>query len=162
MDTIIRRELIAGLWAELMPLLERHRAEVAPYADWVLAPDRDLYERIENAGNLRVFTVRVAGALVGYCILTVGTNPHYTAVRMAHQDVLFLLPEFRRGGVGIALLRTVERDLRAEGVQCIAQRTKARRDLHLGPLFARLGYAEMDQVWLKRLDVRMEEGVGHE
>lgn len=163
MEHLIQRERIAPLWHELTPLLERHRAEVAPYPDWRLAPDRALYETIENAGNLRVFTLRIGtepcAALVGYCILTVGRNPHYTDVLMAHQDVLYLIPECRRSGLGLTLLRRIETDLRAEGVHCIAQRTKARKDLNLGPLFARLGYTEMDQVWLKRLDAVSKDAV---
>jgi GNAT superfamily N-acetyltransferase len=156
MHLTIQREPIAPLWDDLFPLLARHRAEVAPYPDWELAPDRALYDALDTAGRLRVFTVRGADAagshLLGYCILTVAPNPHYTAVLVAHQDVLFILPEHRQGGAGLKLLRHVETALRAEGVHCLAQRTKARPDLHLGPLFARLGYTEIDQVWLKRLD----------
>jgi GNAT superfamily N-acetyltransferase len=154
MEHLIQREAIHNLWTELTPLLERHRQELAPYPDWRLAPDHALYERIETAGNLRVYTVRTdQHTLVGYCILSLNRNPHYTDVRMAHQDVLFLIPECRRGGLGLALLRHIEAALRDEGVHCIAQRTKARQDLNLGPLFARLGYRETDHVWLKRLDV---------
>ena len=56
------------LWAELIPLLIAHYHEVAHFRDIPLAPDRAGYQRIWDAGMLRIYTARADGQLIGYMV----------------------------------------------------------------------------------------------
>lgn len=133
-------------------LLARHWAEVAHFKDIPLEPDWDAYAAAETGGRLRIFTVRIGGALVGYCCFILNHNPHYKSSLQAVQDILFLAPEHRHARIGAHLLMYCERQLKAEGVQAIYQHTKAKPELDMGPLLKRLGYELVDTLWAKRLD----------
>jgi GNAT superfamily N-acetyltransferase len=148
-----QREAIHGIWEEVMPLLRAHKDEIAHYSDIDLAPDFAAYERLEESGALRVYTARDEnGRLVGYSAHFVRPNLHYSRSLQAQQDVLFLLKDYRRGGLGLRLIRYADAQLRAEGVQVSMQHVKARADLDFSPLLKRLGYEHVDQIYCRRLD----------
>lgn len=135
-------------------LLARHFEEIAFYPDIVLEPDWEAYALLEGAGKLRIFTVRVRGELVGYCVFLLMHNLHYKSSHQAKQDILFVLPEHRSGRIGAHLILFAERHLRTESppVQVVYQHSKAREDLDIGPLLERVGYELVDTIWAKRLD----------
>lgn len=134
--------------AEIHPLLARHWKEIAKYPDIPLKPDWIKYQRIEDSGNLRIYTARDCGCLVGYALFLVDRGLHYD-VRMANQDILFLLPEYRKGRVGVNLIRYAERRLKADGVDMIAHHVKTTN--HVGRLLEAMGYEEVDRIFMKRL-----------
>lgn len=134
---------------ELFPLLERHYEEVAHYQDIPLDPDFQAYADVHHVGGLRVFTARKDGALIGYIVFFVRSNPHYRSSVQALQDVLFVLPE-HRGAVGVKLLRFAERELADEGVQVIMQHVKLKN--YAGSIMQHLGYEPVDLLLCKRLD----------
>lgn len=144
------RETAHGLWDEIMPLLERHWREIARYQDIPLDPDEDRYLGLEEAGILRCYTCRVGEELVGYGIYVVQANAHYKGSLQAHQDVLFLAPEYRKSRIGVGLIRFADDELRAEGVQCVYQHVKEAHNF--GPLLERLGYELVDHIYGRRLD----------
>lgn len=135
-------------------LLKRHFEEIAHYKDIPLEPDWETYALLENAGKLRIFTVRVRGELVGYCAYALMHNLHYKSSYQAKQDVLFVAPEHRNGRVGAHLILFAERHLRAETppVQVTYQHSKACAQVDIGPLLERCGYELIDTIWAKRLD----------
>lgn len=143
-------EPASALWGEIEPLLYKHWEEIAHFKDIPLAPNREVYDRLEAAGVLRCFTARLAGALVGYLVATVVPSLHYSGSVQSHQDVLFVLPEHRKSRAGIGLLRFAERQLNAEGVQVLHQHMKVAHDF--GPLLERLGYEWVEKIYVKRLD----------
>ena len=87
---VFARESFDYVYAEAMPLLQRHYKEIAHYQDIPLEPDLERYRAMENIGALRIYTVRVGatGALVGYASFFVSKNPHYSSSLQAAQDVL--------------------------------------------------------------------------
>lgn len=133
-------------------LLRAHWAEIAYFPDIPLEPDWDAYADAEARGALRIFTVRVAGELVGYAVYFLKNNPHYKSSLFAAQDILYLAPEHRGARTGAHLILFADTYLRSIGVQVVCQHSKARRDIDIGPLLKRLGYELMDTVWTKRLD----------
>lgn len=143
-------EMITDLWAELEPLLEVHWREVAHYQDIALDPDKETYATLQARGELRCYTARDAGRLVGYGFFLVRPNLHYRGSRQAHQDVLFLHPDYRRGRTGVQLIRVAERRLQAEGVQVVYHHAKLTNKV--GELLERLGYELIDRIYAKRLD----------
>lgn len=149
---VYARESIAEVVDEIKPLLIAHYEEIAHYLDIPLKPDYQRYIQAETAGLLRIFTARVDGELVGYAIYLLMHHLHYSDSLQAHQDILYLAPDHRRGGTGMRLIRHADCALAEEGVQVVVQHVKARADLNFGPLLERMGYELMDHIYAKRLD----------
>lgn len=148
-----QREQISALWPEVMPLLEMHWHEIAHYPDIPLDVDRAYYELADEHDQLRVFTVRDDGALIGYAAFFVQPgHRHYKGSRQAAQDVIFLLPAYRKSGVGRAFISWCDEQLRANHCQVSYHHIKARSDLNFGPLLESMGYELVDLVYAKRLD----------
>lgn len=136
---------------EAAPLLELHKAELAHYPDIQLEVDVKAYAALQAAGQLRCYTARDCGRLVGYALFFVRPNHHYRGSLQAWQDVLYLHQDYRRGRVGITLIRVAETRLRAEGVQVVYHHAK--RTNKTGELLGCMGYELVDEIWAKRLDV---------
>lgn len=148
--TYFQRERAHDLWDEITPLLQAHWAEIAHYADIPLDPDAPIYNFLEEHDHLRCYTARVGGRLVGYGIFRLGAM-HYKSSKQAIQDVLFVLPEYRKGRIGYRLVEFCESQLRSEGTQVVYHHVK---DKHrqLEPLLQFMKYELVDLIYAKRLD----------
>ena len=132
-----------------MPLLEKHWSEIAHFKDVKLDPDWEQYERLEQAGVLRVFVARDhAGIMVGYAVYFVRHNPHYRQSLQALQDILFIDPT--RRGFGAKFILWCDEQLRSEGVQATYHHVKAKHNF--GAMLERLGYQLVDLIYARRLD----------
>jgi GNAT superfamily N-acetyltransferase len=120
------RETYSEIVPDLRPILEEHWKELALYDDIPLDPDYGVYNSLEQAGVLRVYTVRhsVEG-LVGYAVYFVRRHHHYKRHTWAISDVILVRSAHRNAGVGNALFDFLERALKAEGVDVIHTMTKA-------------------------------------
>jgi hypothetical protein len=148
--TKFRRETLDGaLWAEIMPLLERHWIEVAHYSDIPLHVDVNAYAMAEANGFLRVYTIRDDATLVGYAAFFVRPNPHYASSLQAVQDVIYLHPDYR-GGTGARFIAWCDAQLREQGVQAVYHHVKQAHNW--GPMLERMGYELVDLIFAKRLD----------
>jgi GNAT superfamily N-acetyltransferase len=147
---IFQRERPADLWAELEPLCERHRQEISKFKEIPLGIDKAAYERMDENGFLRLWTVRLDGAIIGYCACVVKENPHYTSSLQAHEDVLYVAPEYRKTGIGWRFLRHIDESLMAEGVSLVYRHVKFDHD-H-SPLLARMGYVDVDKIMARKLN----------
>lgn len=145
-----QRETLSQARPDGEPLLLRHWQEIAHYLDIPYAPRWDGYENLERAGILRIFTARLDGQLVGYCVFTVAHSMHYATSLEASEDVLFVAPEQRKGRVGIKLIEFSDTVLKLEGVQLVRRHVKFAHDF--GPLLERLRYEPIDRIYGKRLD----------
>lgn len=143
--------LTDALWGEMSPLWIKHYHECAKNKDIPLQPDRATYEQIQVNGALRVYTARESGKLIGYCVMFVAKNAHYSSITQSNQDILFVEPTMRGAGIGMALIRYTHEQLRDEGVTLVMQHSKT-GDLDIGPLLKRLGYETCDIIYSKRLD----------
>jgi GNAT superfamily N-acetyltransferase len=148
------RETCDTVVDEIEALMEAHYAEVNHHPDIPPGCDYDKYRKAESLGILRIFTVRVGGALVGYSIFMVGFSLHYKTSFQARQDTLFIHPDYRRGLTGYRFLHYVDDYLRADGVQVAYQHHKVLEGdrLNLGPLFERMGYQLIYKMYFRRLD----------
>ncbi len=149
--TTYQRESVRDCIKEAWPLLLAHWGEVAHYPDIPLDPDDAAYFELEDAGFLRVFTVRREGELIGYAVFLVGPNPHYRTSLQAKQDILFLLPVYRGSRIGYKFIKYCDDQLRDESVQVVYHHVKPKVDF--GPLLKHIGYEFTETIYGRRLDL---------
>ena len=147
-------ERARDLWPEITPLLQQHWQEISTYLDIPLDPDVSRYNEADDADLLRCFTARLGGTLIGYAVFFLA-NLHYRSTKIMIQDVLFILPEYRRGRAGIGLIKFSEDKLREEGVAAVYQHQKIEHPV-LGVILKRMGYTMVENIWAKRLDSKGE------
>ena len=144
----IQRERVHGLWQESAELMAAGAAQFDPYPDLPFDIDQKLYEAIEDAGRLRVYTARIDGRLVGYAAFVVGYAPRRRYLLEAQQNVVHAAEDVK-ARVTPALVRHAEKALGAEGVKMVYHSSP------MGCRFARLleilGYQPIAQVHVKRL-----------
>lgn len=151
MSTTFQQEKLHEVREEVEPLLRAHFEEISHFQDIPLDPDWQGYAAIEQAGALRIFTVRDEyRTLIGYAVFMVRVNLHYRGSLQAVQDVLFLDKPLRGRTIGFRFLKWCDDRLRDEGVQLVRHHYKIAHDL--GPIFAKLGYEDEDKIVVRRLD----------
>ena len=135
-------------WGELTKL---HYAEIGREQDKVpLDVDYATYDRLWAAGTMLCVSVRDDDRLVGYCVFFIFQGIHYKTTKVAQNDVIYILPEFRKGRNGIKLIEKVEKLLEAMGVRRILWHIKP--DEHdFSPIVKRRGYHVHETVYAKLL-----------
>lgn len=145
-----QRETLDQAKAEAEPLLLAHWREIAHYQDIHYEPRWDVYALIEQSGNLRIYTARLDGTLIGYGAYALAPNMHYASSLEASEDVLYVSPEHRKGMVGLRLIKFCDAQLKLDYVQVVSRHVKAAHD-H-GPILERFGYELVDKIYKRRLD----------
>lgn len=111
-----REVLTESLRVESDPFLSAHYDEVG-YSPRPIDPDWSWYFNLQAVGLLRVFTMRVDEALVGYATYFIVSDPHNKA-RSAVQDMLYVVPSAR--GRGRGLMRYAVDSMLREGLSIVA------------------------------------------
>jgi hypothetical protein len=147
------RETCDQVYREIVGLIETHAAEVSHHPDIPVEMDEKRYRFAEKMNALRIYTVRVGGALVGYEVFQVGMSLHYNSSFQARMDTLFIHPDQRKGLVGYRFLKWSEQQLTDEGIEVAYRHYKLLEGgrLNLGPLLERMGWEPMYLMWWKRL-----------
>lgn len=102
---------------DIKPLLEKHWDESALHKDKIkIDPDWNAYEIAYTHGILKIYTARDDGLLVGYLIVSVVPNMHSKSHILASCDLIFVLPEARKGITGYKLIKYAETKLKKLGV----------------------------------------------
>jgi hypothetical protein len=144
-------------WSDVLPEMEplwpAHYEELSlEKGKSEMAADFSRYSEMEKAEMLHVVTVRSDGRLVGYHVNILLSHLHYSkAGLMAHTDMYYLMPEFRKGGTGTKMLLAVEQSLLNKGVVKAYTSHKVHQD-H-SELFKALGWKATDIVYTKYLGV---------
>lgn len=136
---------------EAEPLFRAHWEEIARHREQVaLDPDWARYQALEDASTLLAVTMRQAWKLAGYATFLVAPHLHYRQIVVGSQDMIYVAPEFRRGGFGYcALLRFCDAELARRGVNLAIQRDKGAHPLDA--VYRRLHYAPVERVHEKVL-----------
>lgn len=142
-------EKFADCIAEIVPYLSAHRTEIDdPAPDPVpFDPDYERYLSMDASGALSVVTARCDGRLIGYSICAIATHSHSKHTLHAFTDLFFVDPEYRKGFVGVKLLRAAEQELAHRGV--VKHYTGAKIHKDLRRLFEYLGYHPNEVVYSK-------------
>lgn len=125
---------------EIQTLIHGHWEEIAGHKDKIdLDPDWEKYRVMEEAGMVAMATVRDDGRMVGYSIFFVVPLMHYKKHRAASNDVVYLHPDYRKGFVGIRLLKySHEMIKKLGGVHRIIWHLKPKSDW--SAILERMGY----------------------
>lgn len=140
-------------WQEHGELLIRnHYEEVARNKSVMkLDPDWDRYQKLEDEGWLFGLGAWVetpkSNQLVGYSFNIIGPHLHYSSMRYAQNDVLFVLKEARRSRIGLQLIYDTEREARSRGATLMLWHAKQHTTLER--LMPRLGYQVQDIIYSK-------------
>ena len=113
----LQRETLSQVWDELVELARRHHEEQA--VRWPFKPKRQVYEALEHAGALWLFTMRAEDRMLGYQAFLMMEHPHLD-LRMAYQDTIYVLPVARGFSAGKFLI-WVDSQLWAAGAQKIVR-----------------------------------------
>lgn len=109
------------------------------------------YRRCDEAGLLRIYTIRNGKCLVGYSIYTVVQNSHYGDSLQANNDIIYLTPELRGRMTGFKFIRWCDAQLKLGGVQRVTMHIKLAHNW--GKALERQGYMAEEIIYAKRLDV---------
>lgn len=140
------------LCKEVWPLLQQHYQEIAVYKDIPLDPQWEWYERVQEMGILKVYTVRTdEGKLVGYATYLVQNNKHYRSSLQAAADVFFI-DKAHRSMVLVAkrFILFCDEELGKLGVEIVYHRYKLHQPA-LGNLLEKVGYEEIEVNMARRL-----------
>ena len=145
-----QQEFLFELREEARPLLVKHWEEVALNKEKIkLDPDWEAYEKLEDVGCLKIFTCRDKGRLIGYFAVLASPHLHYKSNTFANNDVIYVDPDYRKGWVGIKLIKFAEKCLREDGVDILHINTKIKRDF--SRVLERMGYAVVEKIYGKAL-----------
>lgn len=132
-------EPVDRLIPELLPLIEKHWLEVELNQNKIkLNPDWNTYKALESNNQLKFYTARCKGKLVGYYSVTIGVSAHHKEHVFATSDVIYLEPEYRTGFNALKLMKYVESNLKDLGVSFVIVSTKAHKSFSI--LLERMGY----------------------
>jgi len=110
---------------EVQPLIEKHWEEIALNQDVIkLNPDWETYDKLESLGLLYAYTAREGDKLVGYFTVVATKGLHYADHIFAACDIIYILPEYRKGRAGLGLIKYVEEDLKTKKVSSLTINTK--------------------------------------
>lgn len=136
---------------QLAPVLFReHWEEIARNKQvMVLEPHEPAYRALEDAGNLLILAAFKGEELIGYSVNFVLTHPHYAALTVCQNDLLFIDPKHRQGGAGIRLMRRTEQEGKVRGAQLMLWHAK--ESTPLADMLPRMGYGVQDIIFSKEL-----------
>ena len=134
----------------LQPLLEEHVAELATYPELMsLSPDWSRYESAEGLDMLHTLYAWVGDELVGYSCTFVTPHLHYSALRYASNDVLFVSKAHRASRVGLQLINATEALVQKAGARLMLWHAKP--GTPLDTLLHRRRYKVQDLIYSREL-----------
>lgn len=115
----------------------------------VFKPDIERFQDIENTGLLLSIAAFDEDKMVGYSVTILHTHLHYADLKCAYNDMLYVHPEYRKGRVGLQLIRETQRLCKARGVQFMTWHAK--EDTPLATLLPKLGCKVQDIIFSEEL-----------
>jgi len=131
-------------------LLEDHYQELAKNKQLMhLKPDVEKYEALEAGGVLFTLLAFKDDKIVGYSVNFIQNHLHYADLVYGQNDLLYLDPEHRNGGLGIRLIHETEKRIKEKGARMMIWHAK--ENTALMELMPRLGYGVQDVLFSKEI-----------
>ena len=150
-DITIQQERLADCLEEFIALIPYHYDEVCIFdkTKTKLKPDWSVYFEMEITGRFFMMTCRKDGKMIGYYTSFLVPHTHYKDRIVSQSDTIFIKKEYRKGLIGLKLIRLAEEKLREIGVNIITLRVKTDGRLHR--LMDRLEYKPFDTTYFKEI-----------
>jgi GNAT superfamily N-acetyltransferase len=135
-----------ALLMEHMPRPAERERMLPMRVDWLA------FRRLEHAGGVVLVTARddeFGGRVLGFVLYFVVPNMHHAGTIIAACDFLVVADDMRGLGIAANLMKVAEPILRERGVSFITHMFCVCYDTQ--PLFPKLGYALIEQAYLKEL-----------
>lgn len=143
-------KLTDDLFKEIMNLATDHFNEVSSIFDKEeIMPDLELYKFLDNKGNFKMFTARLDKELIGYLSFFISINPHFSNVKQAQQDLLYIKPDERKGWLAKEIMEYAEKRLKDLEVDLIWHYSTVKKDI--SSLLKSMGYQLVQQSYLRRI-----------
>jgi GNAT superfamily N-acetyltransferase len=132
------------------PIMESHAEELKKGLGVEFELDMGLYEWLFYHGELLLLTARDKGAMVGYLVIRVTAHNRSKSTKIAQEEALFLLPEYRRGNNGAKLIKLGLKAAEAMGAQkfyITSQECKP-----IGNFLSKLGFTKKSETYEMSLE----------
>lgn len=122
--------------------------EASPYKDIAnLEPDYERYFQLEKAGMLRTIIAMKGDNIAGFAVFIVYRNLHCNLIGVS-SDTFYVLPEFRKSGIGIGLFKKSIDMAKEEKANYLLSHAPNER---IGKLYKFLGFSSQETTWIKRI-----------
>jgi predicted GNAT superfamily acetyltransferase len=146
----IRISTVAEMLRDAELLFQDHYDEVAKNKEVMkLKPDVKVYTALEKQDKLLILAAYIDNKMVGYSVNILSYHLHYADLFYAHNDILFVVEEYRNSKVGLALIKKTEAFAKALDAKLLLWHAK--EDTALDKLMPRLGYGVQDIIHSKEL-----------
>lgn len=144
---IFQQELLAQVQAEIEALLGTYEEELP--LPFKLKPDFEQYQNLENLGALLIITARENEELLGYFVMTLSPNLNEAGQLIAFGVTLFLRKEFRKGLLGVRLIKKGEEVAKQKGAKCVM--IASQEISPIDKLLTLRGYSPTERIFAKRI-----------
>lgn len=145
-----QRERLALILREVVPLIEADwRENGVDHATTPLNLNLGTYLDYDLTGVLQIVTARDGGVLVGYIFAFVHPHIMHAGRGWCILDLYWLYPEYRKQGIGRAMLEACFKFLREAKVEVVQASEKIG---HAHGLFERMGGVATDTVYRFKLE----------
>lgn len=134
--------------ARIEPLLRAHFEEIAVHRDVTpLNPNWGHYYAVEKIDRLIVVAAENGPELIGYNVYFVSPMLHNMSNLIAHNDIIYIKPEYRHGSLALRMIRMGEAQAKRLGASIVSMHVKTGHDF--SGLLRHVGYAEVDTTYFK-------------
>ncbi len=150
MRLVFAVEPLANFWTDLIEIAHAHWKETMQWqhGHQEFNPDGERYFLYEEMGSLFGMTARDEGRLVGHAIMYITKSMH-TQTTVAREDVIFLLPEYRKGRNALRFFQFSEQECRKRGALEIS--VTAKPGTAAGRLLEYIGFTVINHQYSKHL-----------
>lgn len=133
---------------QMLPLMQSHFNEISYHTDYEFAPNKALYIEAEKHGKMKLFVVKSGGDLIGYSTYFINKHNH-VAILQAHQDSIYLKPDYRRHGIGKVLMQFAENIFKSLGVSVVFVSVSDKYDY--SDMLIPMGYKSVEKLYARSL-----------
>lgn len=128
--------------------MQSHFNEISYHTDYEFAPNKSLYIEAEKLGKMKLFVVKSGDSLIGYSTYFINKHNH-VAILQAHQDSIYLRPDYRRYGIGKSLMQFAESIFKNLGVSVVFVSVSDKYDY--SNMLTSIGYKSVEKLYARSL-----------
>lgn len=137
-------------FAPNVEILLRHWQELGHSENAPFAPDFLTWATLEDLGRLKIFTTRIDDLLIGYAVFILVPDPISKDRMIAVNALLWLDHAYRRGFVGINLMKFANEQLSDDGAEAVNYIVNSKFPA-LSILLERSQFERTSEIWEKQL-----------